>query len=249
LIDSHCHYSDERVFVDADRLIGEAQARGVRKFYLAGTHSQEWARQLELKRRFPGLIKTAFGVHPWWAEKFSETELLQELEQLKNKIHAADGLGETGLDFSKKRDPAGFERQQLAFESQINLALSLAGEGTPKPLVLHVVAAWNEVWTGVQKIIGPNGRFLVPVVLHRYSGSVEESARWVRAGALISISVDVIHPARGPRLQNVVHAVPVEQLLIETDAPDLPDQDLAAAYQWVAQAKGVAVDTLAVERF
>lgn len=244
MIDFHCHYSDERVFARADALMGAAVQRGVRKFYLAGTHSAEWALQLELQKKYPKLIKTAFGVHPWWAEKFSDAELDQELDRLQKQILVADALGETGLDFSSKRDPAGYDRQKRAFAAQVALAGKLG-----KPVVLHVVKAFNEVWAGMPSLMGSHGRFRVPVVLHRYSGSVEEAQRWVQAGALISISVDVVHPQRGPRLQKVVLAVPVEQLLIETDAPDLPDQDLAAAYQWVAQAKGVGVEELAKERF
>lgn len=229
--------------------MGAAFQRGVQKFYLAGTHSVEWARQLELQKKYPKAVKTAFGVHPWWAEKFSNAELDQELDRLQKQVLEADALGETGLDFSSKRDPAAFDRQNRAFAAQVALAAKLAQLDTVKPVVLHVVKAFNEVWAGIQSLMGSHGRFRVPVILHRYSGSVEEAQRWVQAGALISISVDVVHPQRGPRLQKVVQAVPIEQLLIETDAPDLPDHELAAAYQWVAQAKGVGVEELAKERF
>ncbi|NDG83976.1 MAG: TatD family deoxyribonuclease, partial [Proteobacteria bacterium] len=175
-IDAHCHLSDGRVFSEAPGFLARAQAAGVEALMLGGTDPEEWNRQRELKRDHPDLIRTSFGIHPWRVEGLDSTSLREQFELLRGQVCFADAIGETGLDFFKKRNPARFDVQREAFDLHLELARALG-----KPLVLHVVAAHAEALRRV-KAIRPG----VPMIVHAFSGSAEEAQEWVRVGAMLS---------------------------------------------------------------
>jgi len=211
-IDAHCHLSDSRMKDRARIAIREAQAAGVGAFFLGGVESQEWHRQLELKREFPNLVRTSYGIHPWTVERLSREALEQEFLELEREITNADALGETGLDFYKSRNPDRFSDQEEFFRRQLDLAKAYR-----KPLVLHVVKAHARAMERV-KDSGPE----VPIVVHSFSGSVEEAKAWARMGAFLSFSGGIAREGAGAsqKSKEALRGIPLSSLLFETDSPD-----------------------------
>ena len=134
----------------------------------------------------------------------------RSLQELTIVLKSADALGETGLDFHPRRDPSKFNLQREAFRTQIRMA-QLAG----KPLVLHIVRSHADSIREVDEA-GFRGRMLV----HSFSGSIEEASEWIQRGALLSFSGGFLMPGKFERARKVLQWIPVENLLLETDSPD-----------------------------
>lgn len=234
MIDCHCHLADSRCFKDADRILSEGRAVGIRKWVLGGTDPVEWDRQAELAGRYPGQMFQNYGLHPWWVEKLSRPEIDSALAMLKSKLGNAQGLGETGLDFYEKRDPEKFDDQFYAFDAQVRLAVA-----REKPIVLHVVKAFDESLGVIKSHVWSGGGLQVPIMLHRYSGNEQQAKPWIEMGVMLSFTEAFIDPERGKKSRRTLLETPVEQILLETDGPDLPFTDLPRIYAEAAKVKGM----------
>ncbi len=240
-IDAHCHLSDERVFSESVQLIHRAHQAGVMKIMLGGLEPDEWDRQIQLRTQYPSLISTSFGLHPWWVEKLSDAEIARALSRLRVDGVQANAIGETGLDFHVKRDSARFGAQRAAFLAQIEIA-----EGLKKPLVLHIVKAHAEALSIVKY-----AKFKGPLMVHSFSGSIEEAREWMKLGALLSFSGGVLVPGKFLKVKAVIQSVPLNHLLLETDAPDQGWREgfnepslIPELYQGVASLLGVKLELL-----
>ncbi len=209
-IDAHCHLSDDRVSSQVDSMIHRARVAGLGTLMLGGTHEAEWFRQIQLKQAHPDLIKTSFGLHPWWVEKMDDKALESQFLILHNQALQADAIGETGLDFYQERNPLKFDLQRKSFRLHLELAKQLR-----KPLVLHVVGAHSEALKHLQEVAPA-----VPLLVHRFSGSAEEALEWTRFGAFLSFSGSLLRVPPSKKTISALEATPRTQLLFETDAPD-----------------------------
>jgi TatD DNase family protein len=235
MIDCHCHLADERCYADAEAILAAGRAAGVRRWILGGTHPDEWERQSWLGNRFPTEIVTNFGVHPWWVEKMEREEIDLALWELAARLPQADGLGETGLDFHDKRDASRFDDQKEVYTRQIQLAVEHG-----KPLVLHVVKAFDPALSILRKFAYKGGELQVPVVLHRFSGNEQQAAAFLELGAYLSFTGSFQDPERGKKSRRALEVTPLDRLLIETDGPDTPWAGLAGTYDAVGAVKNVS---------
>jgi TatD DNase family protein len=213
-IDNHCHLSDERIFDRAETLVKEATEAKVTRFALAGVEPAEWKRQVELKAKFGDSLILNFGLHPWWVEKYSASEIKEILQILDQEIVHANGVGETGLDFYEKRDPSRFDDQREAFRAQIHIA-----KRHKKPLILHIVQAHEEC----VKILKEEKAEELKLVLHSYSGNVTQLQEYLKLGAYVSYSGSLVKAARGEGHEKTAKALlntPINRVLFETDSPD-----------------------------
>lgn len=225
-IDAHCHLNDEG-------WIARAREAQVVRAMIGGVDPDDWQRQRKLKDLHPDWIRTSFGLHPWTVELSDRSQMQRALDQLAAVAGEADAIGETGLDYHSKRDPAKFELQLEAFRSQIRIAQDLG-----KPLVLHVVRAH-----GVSiREIDVSG-FRGPMLVHSYSGSVEEAREWIKRGAMLSFSGRFLIPCKYERTRKVLQWVPVEHLLLETDGINEP-ACISDLYREVATLRGWELEFL-----
>ncbi len=209
-IDAHCHLSDPRVGSLANPQVERALSAGVLKLMLGGLHEEEWGAQSRLRARYPDVIHTSYGIHPWWVEKFDLTELDRMMSVLRQEITHADAIGETGLDFHSKRDQSRFQDQEQFFRQQIRLA-----EVTRKPLVLHIVSA-HERALAILKEEGST----VQTMVHSFSGGVNEAKRWIERGAFLSFSGAILKEPKRNKVIEALRSVPLDHILFETDSPD-----------------------------
>jgi len=209
-IDSHCHLSDERVMDRLDDVVSRAQQAGVSRVMIGGVDPVDWSRQQILKSRYGAWIRTSFGLHPWRVEQMDSETVKRSLQDLAVELKSADALGETGLDFHPRRDPVKFDLQREAFRIQIRMAKQ-AG----KPLVLHIVRSHADSIREID-VAGFGGNILI----HSFSGSIEEASEWIKRGALLSFSGGFLVPGKFERMKKVLQWIPIENLLLETDSPD-----------------------------
>jgi TatD DNase family protein len=205
LVDSHCHLDVAEFDPDRPQVIARARAVGVRVQIIPAIDRASWPRIRALCAQTPGLYP-AYGLHPMFMSVHRPEHLDELADWLARERPVA--VGECGLD-GYIEDPQP-ERQQRYFEAQLELARS-AG----LPVILHARRALEPVIAALRRVGGLSG------VVHSFSGSVEQAAQLWRLGFLIGIGGPVTYE-RAQRLRRVVAAVPAEQLLLETDAPDQP---------------------------
>jgi TatD DNase family protein len=203
--DTHCHLNDDAYREDLEEVIGRARQQGVEYILVPGYDLPSSVQAVELAREYEG-VYAAVGVHPHDAITYNpavEKELLRLLAD--EKVVA---VGEIGLDYYYNHSPR--ERQQEVFRRQ----LDLAGEAD-LPVIIHNREAHQDLFHLLQAA-GKQYRG----VLHAYSGSTEMLPGFLALGFHISIGGPVTFK-NARKLPEVVKAMPIDRLLLETDAPYL----------------------------
>ena len=214
LFDTHAHYFDERFEDFADKiLVGEVFEKNVGKVINVGTNNKNNLTCLEQARKYENMY-VALGIHPDDCQYLEgspsdevailEDMILREMEREDSKVVA---IGEIGYDFHYE----GFDRekQREYFERQMQLAKKLS-----LPVVIHDREAHGPSFDMVLAHPGVKG------VFHSYSGSAEMALELVKRGWYISFS-GVLTFKNAAKVKEVAAAVPLEYILIETDAPYL----------------------------
>lgn len=206
IIDSHCHLDLEPLVSHMPELLQEADSAGVTGFVVAGVHPDGWQRMAELAAG-DGRIMPAFGIHPMHAALVTDVTI----EQLALFAPSGVAIGEIGLD------PAytvSLEIQESAFRRQLRLAVELN-----LPLLIHCRKAFKRTLT----IMKEEQACRVGGIMHAFSGSLEMAREFIRLGFAISISGTVTW-ANAVRPVVLARELPLEQLVLETDAPDMTPQ-------------------------
>jgi len=201
LVDSHCHLDDHRFDADRAEVLERAREAGISKIVVPAVSRDGWQRLAELAETSSSLFP-AYGLHPWFCEKHRE----QDLELLSGFLEDAVAVGECGLDFGKGRAP---ESEQLKwFRAQLELA-----DEHSLPVIVHAYKSLDRVSRELKSFPQLKG------VIHSFSGSLQQAAQLMAQGFLLGVGGAVTWP-QANRLRAVVKDIPLEYLLLETDAPD-----------------------------
>jgi TatD DNase family protein len=204
--DAHCHLQDVRLQADLPAVMARARQANVSGMLCCGSAEADWNRVLELSRQWPDLIIPAFGLHPWYVHERS-ADWLNQLESLLRTVPAA--VGEIGLDRAIENfDEAA---QQEVFVRQLELARQLH-----RPVSIHCRQAWE--WLEI--LLRQSGPLPAGGMIHSYSGSAELVPLWNQFGLAISYSGSITRE-NNKRGRKSLQVVPADQLLIETDCPDI----------------------------
>jgi len=206
IIDSHCHLDFDAFDADRDQVIERARAVGINRIIVPGVMRDAWDRQQQICQQYPETIP-AFGLHPYFLKQH-RLEHLQDLKQWVSQ-HKPVGIGECGLDYYIKS--LDRELQMHYFSTQMDLALE-----TQLPIIIHARKATEQVINEIRKRPGVRG------MVHSFSGSYEQAMQLVELGFYMSFG-GAITWDRATRLRSMVSKIPLENILIETDAPDQPD--------------------------
>lgn len=206
LVDTHCHLDMAAYKIDIDDVLSRAQNAGVAKIVTIGIDLKSSKEAIKLASRYSGVYAT-IGVHPHDAKDFTpETESALRSLAHKEKVVA---YGEIGLDFVKKYSPP--PTQLEVFRRQVILGKELS-----LPLIIHDREAHDQIY----RILKDNGPYPKGGIIHCFSGNASDANRFMELGFLISIP-GVVTFKKAEILQNAVHEIPAESLLIETDGPFL----------------------------
>ena len=207
LVDSHCHLDFPEFAEDLDGVIARARAAGIGTFQTICTRLSKFQDVLALAERFDDMY-CSVGVHPHNADEEAPAspEILIELAQHPKVI----GIGETGLDYYYEHSVR--EAQQSSFRHHI-----AAARETGLPLIVHTRDADDDTMAILEDEAG-KGAF--PGLIHCFSAGPEVARRSLALGMSISISgIVTFRNAEG--LRDVVRDLPVDRVLVETDAPFL----------------------------
>ena len=212
MIDSHAHLTDNKVFDQVDAILSRAKLAGLINIFNICTDDITLKRGLELKKSYPWVYNIA-ATPPHDVEADGERLFSFMAQHAREKQLAA--IGETGLDYYYHRQTE--DLQKKIFRRYLELALECQ-----LPVVIHCREAFKDFFEIIDKDYTVNGRH-IPGVLHCFTGTAEEAEELLKRGWYLSFSGIVTYP-KSEHLREVVKIVPLDQMLIETDAPYLAPQ-------------------------
>lgn len=206
LIDSHAHLNDERFDVDREELIKNLEKNGIEIVLNIGYDLESSKSSVEMAKKY-SMIYAAIGTHPHDVKDMTE-ETLDIYKSLasEDKVLA---IGEIGLDYHYDNSPR--DLQKIWFREQIRLAKSL-----DLPYIVHDREAHGDIYNIMKEELHSGARG----ILHCYSGDVELAREFIKMGFLISLAGPLTFK-NSKTTKRVALEIPLEHLLIETDAPYL----------------------------
>jgi TatD DNase family protein len=213
LIDIGANLTHDSFDDDRAEVLARAAAAGVPRIIVTGTSVTSSVQAAALADTYPGRLYATAGVHPHHAATFDE-HTSQALRALL-ATPACVAVGECGLDFFRDYSPRPLQRK--AFEAQLELAIE-----TRKPVFLHQRDA-HEEFVATLTPLRPR---LVGGVAHCFTGGPNELTAYLDLGLYIGVTGWVCDERRGNELRAALPRIPLDRLLVETDAPYLLPRDL-----------------------
>ncbi|MBQ3722481.1 MAG: TatD family hydrolase [Bacteroidales bacterium] len=205
-IDTHTHITDEAFASDEEGYISRALAAGVGVMLQADIDSRERGRMFALTERHPGVLYPMLGLYPGSVDKGWQREI-DELEKWTDRGIVA--IGEIGLDYHYGAEFAAEQREALRVQFELAARLNL-------PVNIHLREATEDFFRILEdcRHLGLRGN------MHAYSGSYESFLRLQKYGDW-SLGIGGVVTFKKASLAEVVRKVPLERILLETDAPYL----------------------------
>ncbi|WP_354015510.1 TatD family hydrolase [Dyella japonica] len=205
LTDSHAHIDDASFASDREAMFRRAREAGIRHIVVPAIDQASWPGIAELCADHTQALP-AYGMHPIYIDQHRPEHIQQLVAWLKT--HRAVAVGEIGLDYFLPE--LDVERQREYFLQQLHVARDF-----DLPVIVHARRAMDEVTSTMRRIGGLRG------VVHSFSGSLQQAERLWEMGFHLGIGGPVTYE-RAQRLRHIVATMPIERLLLETDAPDQP---------------------------
>ena len=207
LIDSHCHIDFCCFEHDRNDVLNSCKKLAVDTIVIPGTEASQWQKQIDLCHLYPQL-RFALGLHPYFLKSFESLHLV-ELSQLLNKYQdKVLAVGEIGLDTHIDVD---WNLQLQVFEQQLLIA-----EERMLPVILHHRNSHNELIRTIKA-----KKFTQGGIVHAFSGSVEVAKTYIDLGFKIGVGGGITY-SRASKTRNTLAQLPINCLVLETDAPDIP---------------------------
>jgi TatD DNase family protein len=206
LIDTHAHLYSSKFDSDRSAAIARAREAGISHVFLPNVDSATVEGMLQMEIDYPDFCTAMMGLHPCDVKENFEEELAIVASWLQKRPFCA--VGEIGLDLYW--DKTFFEQQKIAFERQMDWAQALH-----IPIVIHSRESTEEILEILEKKRDYTGGG----ILHCFSGSVAQAQRTVERGFLLGIGGVVTY--KNTNLPEIIRAVGLENLVLETDAPYL----------------------------
>ncbi len=215
--DTHCHFDCPAFDPDREQVWASALALGVEKIVIPGVTPSQWSKARVTAEQIAGYY--AVGLHPRWVPTYAtacERDQVEPLDHLQSLLTSAlaqcDGalvaVGECGLD--KPYDlPLVTQLDYFRLQARIAAECGL-------PLMIHAVGYHAEILRVLKEVPNPQGG-----VVHAFSGSYEIAQQYWQAGYRLGVGGVITYP-RANKTRKAVAAMPLEALVLETDAPDMP---------------------------
>lgn len=208
LIDIGANLTHDSFDDDRDEVIRRADDAGVKRMILTGSSVADSEDAVAMAESMPGKCYATAGVHPHHASHYSDAT--HEALRALTSRGAVVAVGECGLDYFRNFSPQ--DRQRDAFRRQIELAAE-----TGKPLFLHQRDAHEDFL----RILAPAMKRVTRAVAHCFTGGADELNAYLDLGLYIGITGWVCDERRGQGLKRIVGQIPLDRLMLETDAPYL----------------------------
>ena len=244
LVDTHTHLYAEEFDSDRDQMLANAMKIGVQKFFLPNIDSRSIPLMHDLVIKYPLNCFAMMGLHPCSVNETVEAELQIVKTHLFHEKYCA--VGEIGMDLYW--DKTFVEQQKKAFRTQIEWAIQLN-----LPISIHCRNAFDEIYEILREYCEPNKTNTLRGIFHCFSGNTEQANKIIDLGFYLGIGGVVTFKNSG--LDNVVAAIDLEKIVLETDSPYLAPAPhrgkrnetgyLVLVAQKIAEIKSCSIDKVA----
>lgn len=209
-IDTHCHLDAVEFGGNATALIEEAQAAGVDTLVIPSVERDNFASVQNLCALHPSCAP-AYGIHPMYVERTTpaDLEVLREYLQQPNVV----AVGEIGLDFFVEN--FNQEKQEFYFSAQLKLAREF-----DLPVLLHIRRAQDTILKHLRRTPVRGG------IAHAFNGSPQQAAEFIKLGFKLGFGGAMTY-SRATKLRELASTLPLDSIVLETDAPDIPPDFLS----------------------
>lgn len=213
LIDTHCHLDAVEFLADREAVIERAGREGVGAIVIPAVDRANFHAVRDLARGFAG-GHYALGIHPIAVPDAQE----EDLALLEERLDAAMederfvGVGEIGLDFfiPALKHPAMREKQEYYFDAQLRLARQFG-----LPVIVHVRRSQDDILKYLRRYPDVTG------IAHAFNGSFQQAGQFIDQGFVLGFGGAMTFE-RALQIRRLAERLPLESLVLETDAPDIP---------------------------
>ena len=229
LIDTHCHLDAAEFSADRDAIAQAAHSVGVAKILIPAIETANFPAVKACCERYPGCFP-AYGIHPLYVHRASEHDLGLLREWLSQELSGQFppvAVGEIGLDhFVPDVDTL---RQEHYFTEQLKIARDL-----DLPVLLHVRRAIDPVLKCLRRIPVRGG------IAHAFNGSQQQAEEFIKLGFKLGFGGSMTYP-RATRIRHLAATLPLDYIVLETDAPDI-------APAWLANGRNCPQELTAIAK-
>ncbi len=240
IFDTHAHYDDDKFDEDRDSLLKELHSNGIEYILNASADINSLDASIELSGKYD-FVYAALGIHPHYAEEITE-DIIEKIKILARNSKVV-AIGEIGLDYYYDNSPRDIQRYW--FERQIELAKELQ-----LPIIIHDRDAHEDTVNIIKKTDAKQ----VGGIFHCFSGSREMALDMLKHNLYIAVGGAVTFK-NSRKIKEVVEAVPLDKLVVETDCPYLTPEPyrgkrnnsgyLVHILEKIAEIKGVSMNEVA----
>jgi TatD DNase family protein len=206
LIDTHTHLYTEAFDEDRDKVIKNAIAKGIERFYLPSIDSEYTSRMYDLEKEYPNHIRLMMGLHPTHVKENCKEEL-QHVEQNLSQ-HRFAAVGEIGIDLYW--DQTFLKQQQEAFNTQIRWAKEYE-----LPIVIHCRDAFDEVFEILEDHRGEG----LSGIFHCFTGTKDQADRAIDLN--LKLGIGGVVTFKNGKIDQFLDQISLDHIVLETDAPYL----------------------------
>jgi len=204
MIDTHCHLDFSDFDTDRDQVIANAHANSVSKIVVPAVSQATWHTTIRVCQQYTGCY-LALGLHPVFIDNH-QPQHLTELDELISQ-HRPIAVGEIGLDFYLKK--LDREKQLAFFTKQLIIA-----KQHKLPVIIHNRKAHDDCLRLLQEHPVNGG------IIHAFNGSVQHAQKYIELGFALGFG-GMLTFERSSKLRSLAQTIPLENIVLETDAPDM----------------------------
>ena len=212
-VDTHCHVDAPEFSDILPEIMSGAAGAGVKAILLPTVQAADWEQAKKLVNQYgktiPGLVYT-LGIHPLYINQAKESDISTLKNQIEHSLNDPRfvGIGEIGLDyFVEGLDP---QRQEYFFHAQLDLAQQFN-----LPVILHVRRSQDAILKALRKRKVPSG------IAHAFNGSHQQAEQFIELGFKLGFGGAATYD-RALQIRRLLQELPLESIVTETDAPDIP---------------------------
>ena len=208
IVDSHCHLDYPVIYNQLDNIVKRAKENKIRYLLTICTTLESFEKIKLIIKKYKDIYGT-FGIHPHETEKYTNVDS-KFIVNIKNKYKKIIGIGESGLDYYYNHSEKKIQKKSFLQHIEAAKELNI-------PLIVHSRNAEFDTYD-ILKSEKKNSN--LKIIIHCFTGSKDFAKKLVNINCYISVS-GIITFKNSPELDSTISSIPIENLLVETDAPYL----------------------------
>lgn len=216
--DSHCHLDDQAFAEQLPQLLAQCDELAIKRIIIPAISPNNFDNVLNLVEQYhnkPIKLYPCLGIHPWFLDELNDshlTQLANKVSQVKESIIAIGEIGIDGANIKRSENPeAELKKQQHFFDVQLSLA-----KQQHLPVIIHHRQSHDKIMPFLRKYQLPQAG-----IIHGFSGSYQQAIDYINLGFKLGVG-STISFSRAKKTINAIKRLPIDSLVLETDAPSMP---------------------------